>query len=92
LRPQPQDSECSPREFGSRRESRALGNIAYRKKHDSQIAFIAALSWRSAPRARQAGRSIFLKSDDPRELAREHRRLGYRAAYCPNGDPTNLDL
>src|SRR5437870_11715421 len=26
---------------------------------------------------------IFLKSDDPRELAREHRRLGYSAAYCP---------
>ncbi len=27
---------------------------------------------------------IFLKGDaDPRELAREHRRLGYSAAYCP---------
>lgn len=24
-----------------------------------------------------------MKSDDPRELAREHRRLGYAAAYCP---------
>jgi sugar phosphate isomerase/epimerase len=24
-----------------------------------------------------------LKSDDPRELAREHRRLGYSAGYCP---------
>lgn len=30
------------------------------------------------------GGPIFLKSDDPAELAREHRRLGYRAAYCPN--------
>ena len=29
------------------------------------------------------GSPIFLKSDDPRELAREHRRLGYSAAYCP---------
>jgi len=29
------------------------------------------------------GAPIFLKSDDPRELAREHRRLGYSAAYCP---------
>lgn len=29
------------------------------------------------------GGPIFLKSDDPRELAREHRRLGYAAAYCP---------
>ena len=24
-----------------------------------------------------------MKSDDPRELAHEHRRLGYSAAYCP---------
>jgi sugar phosphate isomerase/epimerase len=29
------------------------------------------------------GGPIFLKSDDPEELAREHRRLGYTAAYCP---------
>lgn len=29
------------------------------------------------------GGPIFLKSDDPKELAREHRRLGYRAAYVP---------
>src|SRR5882724_9302033 len=48
--------------------------------------FAAALA---APLAASSGRSIrlgapiFLKSDDPRELAREHRRLGYSAAYCP---------
>lgn len=30
------------------------------------------------------GGPIFLKSDDPVELAREHRRLGYSAAYCPD--------
>jgi sugar phosphate isomerase/epimerase len=29
------------------------------------------------------GGPIFLKSADPLELAREHRRLGYSAAYCP---------
>jgi sugar phosphate isomerase/epimerase len=29
------------------------------------------------------GGPIFLKSSDPAELAREHRRLGYSAAYCP---------
>lgn len=29
------------------------------------------------------GGPVFLKSDDPRDLAREHRRLGYSAAYCP---------
>ena len=29
------------------------------------------------------GGPIFLNSDDPSALAREHRRLGYSAAYCP---------
>lgn len=29
------------------------------------------------------GAPIFLKSDDPVAIAREHARLGYRAAYCP---------
>ena len=30
------------------------------------------------------GGPTFLKSEDPAELAKEHRRLGYSAAYCPN--------
>ena len=29
------------------------------------------------------GGPIFVKSDDPLELAQSHRKLGYRAAYCP---------
>src|SRR3954447_6466310 len=29
------------------------------------------------------GGPIFLKSDDPEALAKEHLRLGYTAAYCP---------
>ena len=33
------------------------------------------------------GGPIFLKSDDPREMAHEHRRLGYSAAYCPAAQP-----
>ena len=37
----------------------------------------------AAPRPIRLGGPIFLKSDDPAELAREHRRLGYAAAYCP---------
>lgn len=39
------------------------------------------------------GGPIFFKSDDPRELAREHRKLGYSAAYCPSvkvGDKERL--
>ena len=37
------------------------------------------------------GGPVFLKSDDPRELAREHRRLGYSAAYCPKADVKDGD-
>ena len=29
------------------------------------------------------GAPVFLKSDDPEELARQHQQLGYAAAYCP---------
>ena len=41
----------------------------------------------SAGRPVRLGGPIFLKSDDPVELAREHRRLGYSAAYCPAAKP-----
>jgi sugar phosphate isomerase/epimerase len=37
------------------------------------------------------GGPIFLKSDDPEELAREHRRLGYSAAYCPPAKAADKD-
>lgn len=37
----------------------------------------------SARRPIRFGGPIFLKSDDPGELAREHSRLGYSAAFCP---------
>ena len=37
------------------------------------------------------GGPIFLNSDDPRELAREHRRLGYSAAYCPMANLTDTE-
>jgi len=35
------------------------------------------------------GGPVFLKSEDPVELAKEHRRLGYSAAYVPNVDLKN---
>ena len=35
------------------------------------------------------GGPVFLNSEDPEELAREHRRLGYSAAYCPDADATD---
>ena len=39
------------------------------------------------------GGPIFVESSDPAELAREHRRLGYGAAYCPSakaGDAAHI--
>lgn len=43
----------------------------------------ALMSLQGATRKVRLGGPIFKKSDDPAELAREHRRLGYSAAYCP---------
>jgi sugar phosphate isomerase/epimerase len=54
----------------------------------------SALTLRAAGKQKvRLGGPIFLKSDDPVELAREHRRLGYSAAYCPDvkvGDTARL--
>ena len=49
------------------------------------LATAAALPFAAVRQSRpiRLGGPIFLKSDDPGELAREHRRLGYSAAYCP---------
>lgn len=44
---------------------------------------IAASRASSAGHPIRFGGPVFLKSDDPAELAAEHRRLGYSAAYCP---------
>ena len=37
------------------------------------------------------GGPIFINSDDPGALAREHRRLGYRAAYVPKVELQDKD-
>src|SRR5438270_7715427 len=46
---------------------------------------------RPSGRPVRLGGPIFMKSDDPRELAREHRRLGYSAAYCPEAKVGDTD-
>jgi sugar phosphate isomerase/epimerase len=46
---------------------------------------------RASSRAVRLGGPVFLKSDDPVELAHEHRRLGYSAAYCPTAKSTETD-
>lgn len=38
------------------------------------------------PAGIRLGGPVFAKTDDPRELAAAHRKLGYRAAYCPKID------
>lgn len=45
-------------------------------------AALAAPLFAEGKRIRLGG-PTFLKTEDPGELAREHRRLGYSAAYCP---------
>ena len=44
-----------------------------------------------AVRPLRLGGPIFLKSEDPAELAQEHRRLGYRAAYAPQVEINDTD-
>ena len=56
--------------------------LTRRKALELLAAAPLATSW-AAGKAIRLGGPIFLKSDDPAELAREHRRLGYSAAYCP---------
>jgi sugar phosphate isomerase/epimerase len=50
------------------------------------LATVVAGAAPAAPLPIRLGGPIFLKSDDPVALAREHRRLGYSAAYCPAAD------
>jgi len=47
-------------------------------------AFSGALRAAAGPKPIRLGGPIFLKSQDPVALAREHRRLGYGAGQCPN--------
>ncbi len=42
-----------------------------------------AASSAGASKVMRLGAPVFAKTQDPQELARAHRTLGYRAAYCP---------
>ena len=44
---------------------------------------------RASGRPIRLGGPVFLQSDDPAQLAHEHRRLGYSAAYCPTAQSTD---
>jgi sugar phosphate isomerase/epimerase len=59
------------------------------RRHFLGAIVAAAVSAGASPVPRlRLGGPIFKRSkdSDPAELAREHRRLGYRAAYCPMAD------
>jgi sugar phosphate isomerase/epimerase len=60
-----------------------------RRKILACIAAAPLIRARGSGRPVRLGGPVFLKSDDPRELAREHRRLGYSAAYCPPAKSTD---
>lgn len=59
------------------------------RRQFTQVASLSALSVLASgqlsaqTKSLRLGGPIFLKSEDPTERAREHRRLGYSAAYCP---------
>ncbi len=55
----------------------------------SSAAFLAEAATRRRPI--RLGGPIFPKSDDPKDLAKEHRRLGYSAAYCPPASLTDSE-
>lgn len=62
----------------------------------SRRAALAAIAGAASPqvqprRALRLGAPLFVKTSDPRELAREARRLGYSAAYCPAAAPQETE-
>jgi len=53
------------------------------RRHFLAMAAAGTTALHAAGTPVRLGGPIFLKSDDPAALAKEHRRLGYSAAYCP---------
>lgn len=50
------------------------------------LAGVSRVLAQAQPAGVRLGGPVFAKTDDPRELAAAHRKLGYRAAYCPKID------
>jgi sugar phosphate isomerase/epimerase len=57
----------------------------------SAASLINASAVSTKTQAIRFGGPIFLQSGDPEQLAQEHRRLGYSAAYCPPADLSDSD-
>lgn len=62
------------------------------RRNFSSTLLAGAASASAAPRQTlMLGAPIHIKSTDPAELAREHKRLGYAAAYCPQAKLEDKD-
>jgi sugar phosphate isomerase/epimerase len=58
--------------------------LAFSAAAAARFAFSPARAWSDEPKTPiRLGGPIFVQSNDPAALAREHRKLGYSAAYCP---------
>jgi sugar phosphate isomerase/epimerase len=66
-------------------------DVSRRRFFAATAASLAVPAFAAGARQLRLGGPIFLKSADPVELAQEHRRLGYRAAYCPNATLDDKD-
>jgi sugar phosphate isomerase/epimerase len=73
-------TDCTRRFFV--RQSLGLAAVAGLLPSTSELR-AQAHSGPSTPRPLRLGGPSFANMDDPEELARAHRQLGYRAAYCP---------
>ena len=71
-----------------------------RRRFLKQSALLSAGAWLAAGRSGKAepskkpirlGAPVFQRPDDPEELALVHRKLGYRAAYCPKASLDDKD-
>ena len=72
---------CSSRRAFLRRGLAATATIAVFKM-PAVVTGAAEMNFKY--QAIRLGGPVFLKTSDPKELAEAHRKLGYRAAYCPN--------
>jgi sugar phosphate isomerase/epimerase len=61
----------------------ATATLAVGLSQSPLLAASRAKSMSTRRRPLRLGGPIFVKTDDPEELALAHRKLGYRAAYCP---------
>ena len=77
--------EMTPASNPLRGAGRIESSMSFRPSRRSLLSGcgIALLANAATRRRVRLGGPIFLKSDDPKELAKEHRRIGYSAAYCP---------